>query len=279
MQNQKNLPLVSILMPTFNRARLIGKSIESVIAQSYDSWELLVIDDGSTDGTRDIIKEYANKDERIKCLFIPRTEFNGISKYLNLGIEKANGKYIARIDDDDFWCNNDKLSQQVNFLENNPEYVLVGGGVQLVDNEGKIIYKYFENRTDEEIRKNALKSNPFSHSSVLFRRDIAISTGCYGCYRNAEDWEFWLRLGKAGKLYNFNEYYTSYLYAGQNLSTNSQKDIVRNVYKIIKLYRKDYPNYYFGVFVITLQYLFSLLPIFIKKRLQTFLIYIKRKYL
>ena len=123
MQNQKNLPLVSILMPTFNRARLIGKSIESVIAQSYDSWELLVIDDGSTDGTRDIIKEYANKDERIKCLFIPRTEFNGISKYLNLGIEKANGKYIARIDDDDFWCNNDKLSQQVNFLENNPEYV------------------------------------------------------------------------------------------------------------------------------------------------------------
>jgi glycosyltransferase involved in cell wall biosynthesis len=275
----QNIPLVSILMPTYNRALLIGKSIESVIAQNYSNWELLVIDDGSTDGTQKIINEYSANDKRIKLLSIPRTKFNGISKYLNYGIEKSNGKYIARIDDDDFWCNKNKLSQQVDFLEKNPDYVLVGGGVQLVDNDGKVMYEFFENHTDEEIRKNALKSNPFSHSSVLFRKDIAQLVGCYGCFRNAEDWEFWLRLGKKGKLYNFNEYYTAYLYAGQNLSTNSQKDIVKNVYEIIKKYKKDYPNYCMGVMIITMQYLFSLFPVFIKKRLQTFLIYVKRKYL
>jgi len=266
-------------MPTYNRAHLVGKSIESVITQTYLNWELLIIDDGSTDGTPELINEYSLKDPRIKYFSIPRTEFNGISKYLNFGIEKASGKYIARIDDDDFWCHKNKLTQQVEFLEKNSDYVLVGGGVQLVDDSGKILYKFFENNTDEEIRTNALKSNPFSHSSVLFRRDTAVSLGGYGCYRNAEDWEFWLRLGKAGKLYNFNEYYTSYLYAGQNLSTNSQRDIVKNVYRIIRLYRKDYPNYYMGFLIITLQYLFSFLPVFVKKRLQTFLIYIKRKYL
>jgi glycosyltransferase involved in cell wall biosynthesis len=265
-------------MPTYNRAHLVVRSIDSVISQSYKNWELLIIDDGSTDGTREIVIEYSKKDERIKFINIPRTEFKGISKYLNLGIEKAKGKYIARIDDDDYWCHKDKLNYQVNFLESNKDYVLCGGGVQLVDINGKVLYKYFENHTDRDIRRNALKSNPFSHSSVLFRKEIAQTLGGYKELRYAEDWEIWLRFGKAGKLHNFNEYFVTYLHAGQNTSLLNQKDLAKNILKLIKSYRHDYPNYYIGFMLNSMQYLYSFMPIFFRKRVHTFLVYIKRKY-
>lgn len=271
-------PVVSIVLPTRNRAKLLCLCIESICKQSFKDWELLVVDDGSTDNTGDLMKELTKKDSRIRYLKIARSNIPGISYYLNLGIKSSHGKYIARIDDDDTWCFEDKLKQQVEFLESNPDYVLVGGGVNMVDANNNVLYKYFKKEKDEEIRRYALLSCPFDHPTILFRKDISDSIGGYGNYKVAEDWEFFLRLGKAGKFYNLQEYYVNYLQAGQNISLNDEAEIAKTELKIIKLYRYNYPNYYKGVLLHTLQYIYSFVPCFIKKRFQYSIRYLKRNY-
>ena len=271
-------PLVSIILPTYNRVNLLIKAINSVITQSYKNWELLVIDDASTDETEVKMKEISRKEPRVRYLKIEKIDSPGIAKYLNLGIENSKGKYIARLDDDDVWNHNNKLNQQVEFLESNQEYVLVGGGLVMVDSNEKELYKFFKKETDDVIRKNALLSNPFIHTTVMFRKDSAVSIGGYKDIKLAEDWEFWLRLGQIGKFYNKKEYYADYLSAGQNLSLVNQKETARMIFKIIKLHRNNYPNYYKAFILNCGQYIFSYLPYFIRKRVQLFLNYIKRKY-
>jgi glycosyltransferase involved in cell wall biosynthesis len=273
-----NKPLVSIVLPTYNRLRLLRRAIDSVISQTYKNWEMLIIDDISSDGTKEAMEELQSKDSRFKYCRIETDKIPGISKYLNYGINNSKGKYIARLDDDDSWCNTQKLELQVNFLEKNPEYVLVGGGIIMVNENQDELYKYYKKEKDETIRKYALMANPFSHTSVMFKRDSAVSIGGYRNITFAEDWDLWLRLGMLGKLYNFKEYFTNYLSAGQNNSFKIQRRQTQAVLRLIKEYKDSYPNYYRGFYLNLVQYLYSFLPVFIRKRVQTFLYYLKRKY-
>jgi glycosyltransferase involved in cell wall biosynthesis len=257
---------------------MLTKAISSVIKQSYESWELLIIDDASTDETEVKMNDFSKLDSRVKYLRIDRIETPGIAKYLNLGLEYSKGKYIARLDDDDVWSHKDKLKQQVEFLELNSEYVIVGGGAILIDEDGNELYKYHKNKNDEKIRKKALLSNPFTHTTVMFRRESAVSLGGYKDLKLAEDWEFWLRLGQVGKFYNIREYYANYLSAGQNLSLVNQKETARMIFKIIKLHRNNYPNYFKAFILNCGQYVYSYLPDLIKNRFQLYLNYLKRKH-
>lgn len=271
-------PLISIVLPTYNREKMLAKAVNSVISQSYSNWELLVIDDASNDGTEVMMKNWNKKDERIKYFRIPVTKELGISKFLNFGINNSKGKYIARIDDDDSWCDVNKLRKQVDFLENNPDYVVCGGGVIIVDENCKERYRYFKNETDTEIRKKILYSNPFTHPTTMFRRDKAVELGGYLPFEHAEDWDFWLRLGKVGKLYNFPEYFANYFLAYHNISLRDPRTLGKMLLELIKKYKNDYPNYRKAYFLNSLQYLYSFIPSFIRKRFQHFLMYIKRKY-
>lgn len=277
--NYDNNILVSIVMPTFNRANTLGSAIKSVLKQNYSNWELLVIDNGSTDNTKEVVEQFAENDERIKYSNVQKSNNPGISDYLNYGIKLAKGKYIARLDDDDEWYIPDKLVKQVNFMEDNGNYVLVGGGAVMVDGNRKEMYKFYKRNTDEEIRRHALYANPFWHNTVMFRKKEALKIGGYKCYRFAEDWDFWLRLGELGKLYNFKEYFSLYMNAGQNRSLSNQKLTAITILKLIKKYRYKYPNYKKAYIINFMQYLFSFLPSFIKKRIQNFLFFIKRNYL
>lgn len=272
-------PVVSIVMPTCNRANLLKKSVESVISQSYQNWELLVIDDISTDDTEKMMTEYSKKDPRIKYFRIVPEKVPGISKYLNFGIKNAAGKYISRLDDDDYWCDNDILKLEVEFLENNPDYVLVGGGAIIVNENYEEKYKYFKRETDEKIRHNALKANPFAHNTVMFRKDVALSLGGYDNLKYAEDWDFWLRLGKVGKLYNFKRHFACYLSTDQNTSYIKHRDMSKFLFSLIKKYKNDYPNYWKGVIVNIMQLSYAYLPDFIKKKLHTYFLFMKRNYL
>ncbi len=112
-----NKPLVSIITPAYNASGVIRETIESVINQTFQDWELLIVDDCSSDNTSDIIKEYTEKDERIKYL---KTSHSSGSPSLprNMGIDEAKGKYIAFLDADDIWLP-DKLSDQIQFMEEN----------------------------------------------------------------------------------------------------------------------------------------------------------------
>jgi len=134
--SSNSVPRVSIIIPTYNRVDMLEKSIESVFSQSFTDWELIIIDDASTDGTEERMTKLSEREPAINYMRIPRITGKGISEYLNIGLRNSRGEYIARIDDDDFWCHKDKLKMQVEFLDKNPEYVVVGGGVILVDKDG-----------------------------------------------------------------------------------------------------------------------------------------------
>ena len=272
-----NNPRVSIIIPTYNRVKMLEKSIESVFAQSYKDWELIIIDDASNDETEERMKQLSSREKSVRYMRIPKIVGKGISEYLNIGLRNSKGEYIARIDDDDFWCHKDKLKMQVEFLDENPEYVVVGGGVILVDENGTELFRYLKKETDEEIRRFALFSNPFTHATVMFRKETAMKLGGYRIMKHVEDMELWLRMGKVGKLYNMKEYFITYMTAGQNKSFLQQRENSRTVVDVVKMHGKHYPNFRKAYTLNYIQYSYSFLPVFIKKHLQSFMYYFKRK--
>ncbi len=271
---------VSVIMATYNRASLVTRAIKSVIDQSFNDWEFIIVDDASNDETSRILSEWQKKEKRIKII---RNEINlwrdkGLAGNLNKAIKEARGKYIARIDDDDHWINSDKLKKQVEFLEQNPDYVLCGGGVVVEDKYHKETFRYLKAEKDEDIRKKALIANPFAHGTVLYSKSSFEKVGGYENSKYIEDWELWLKLGKIGKFYNFNEYFLRYLGGQDNLSFIHQKEQFKTALKLIKKYRNNYPNWVPAYFFNFLQYFYALLPVFIKKFLNPVLARLKQNY-
>lgn len=256
-------PFVSIVMPTYNSSRaLLTKAIESARAQSLKDWELIIVDDVSTNGTAQWLDEWAKTDARIRVVHKEKNEFRelGISGSLNRGIDLARAKYIARLDQDDYWIDDHKLEKQAAYLNAHPGCVAVGGGVRVVDENGNEHFRYFKKRTDVEIRKTALFANPFSHTTVMFRKDVAVAVGKYRG-KHIEDWDLWLRMGTRGPLYNFQEYFMAYTMTDSNASFVNQKPLSRNILRLILRERKNYPRFIRAYAVNLIQYLYARLPI------------------
>ena len=214
---------VSIILPTYNGSRFIQRSIESILLQSFADFELLVIDDGSTDSTAEIIQEATRSDSRI--VYLKNEKNLGIQKTLNKGLRAAKNEYIARIDDDDLWVDEDKLKKQVEFLDTHPDYVLVGTGVIIQNEEGAELFSFLNPQTDEEIRKKILGKNCFTHSSVMFRKSAAIKFGGYDESqetRHIEDYDLWLKLGTIGKIANLPCYSVRFTLRPGNISSKNK---------------------------------------------------------
>lgn len=270
--------LVSIIMPTYNRQESLKLAIDSVRSQNYQDWELLVIDNESTDNTKEVVEQFTNADNRIKYFSVRKSVKPGISNYLNYGMKEANGKYIARLDDDDEWYDPFKLDKQVRFLEQNKDYVIVGGGAIMVDQNRKEIYRFLKREKDSDIRNNALYANPFWHNTVMFVNQIAMEVGGYNDLRFVEDWDLWLRLGLIGKFYNLQEHLSLYTNAGQNLSVSNQKLAAKTILRLIDSYKTSYPNARKAKILNGFQLMYAYTPSNFRKKTQNFLFYIKRNY-
>jgi len=270
------MPKISIVMATWNRAGLLAKTIESVRAQTFHDWELIIADDGSTDETPKIIKEWENRESRI---IYTRSETNiGISQNYNRAFRMARGSYIAMIDDDDPWCDAQKLEKEISFLEKYPDYVGVGGGVIVVNKENKEQYRYLKPETDNAIRSKMLFSNPMANSTTLFRRAIGEKVGWYDeTTRYAGDRDFWLKMGLEGKLYNFAEYFSYYTLADQNTSIVRIRPHLKASFMIMRRYKGKYPHYYAAFFINAVQYAYAFLPVFVRKPIHALLARLKRK--
>ena len=273
--NGEKAPRVSIVMPTYNRSALLSRSIESIRAQSFTDWELIVTDDASPDGTWAALTEWAAKDARIKPHRNAVNQYPDISGILNAGIARATGEYIARLDDDDYWIDVDKLTKQVAYLDAHPDCVIVGTGVVVVDGAGNERYRYLKAATDTAIRNNALSANPFTHSTVLYRKAVAVAAGGYH-HPYAEDWVLWLAMGKRGKMHNIPEYSVGYLMAGQNKTFTFQRTQAKTLITIITGFRKDYPHFWRAYCINMAALLYAYLPFFIRDASYSFASRFKR---
>lgn len=190
-----NSPLVSIILPVFNGQKTLNRAIDSVLNQTHQNFELIIIDDASTDHSRDIINFYLF-DPRIKLIVNEKNLH--IVRSLNRGLDEASGDFIARIDADDYWVK-EKLKLQLTLFEKQADIYLCGTSAYLISDQGKMLRKkYFnqgEKRTQEEIKRLIPRRNPFCHSSVMFRSSLLTEIGVYNPkYKHCEDYEFWIRV-------------------------------------------------------------------------------------
>ena len=195
-----NKPKVTVLMPVYNSEKYISVAISSVLNQSFIDFELLIINDGSTDASASIIQSFS--DERIRTI---NQQNGGVASALNTGLENARGEYIARFDADDI-CMNNRLQIQVNFLDGNPEHVLVGSDAEYILENGDHLFNFIcIGHTHEAILKKLYFYCPFIHSSVMYRGEAVIAAGGYSVYAHSfEDYLLWTQLSKKGQLANVN---------------------------------------------------------------------------
>lgn len=230
--------LVSILMLTYNRARYIDEAIRSVTKQSYQNWELIIIDDGSTDQTEEIVRAYT--DPRIR--YIKHESNHGLLVRRQESLTYATGDYIAVLDSDDVWLDQEKLSQQVGYLENHPECVLVGTAITHLNQAGEPVGSKHYALEDTAIRAQILIRNQFAHSSVLMRTSAVKQTAGYR-YPLAEDLDLFLQLGHLGTFANLPSALTGYrVHAGT--ASSRKQEMIKTVLAITKLHRNQYPGYY-----------------------------------
>ncbi|MFA6922779.1 MAG: glycosyltransferase [Bacteroidales bacterium] len=188
----ENIPDITVLMPVYNCEKYIKESVESILNQTFVNFEFLIINDASTDNTRNIISSYNDK----RIILIDNNENIGLSKSLNKGIEIAKGKYIARMDADDISLPT-RLEKQFYFLNNNIEYCLVAAKIIGINEKSKETSMWDNdnnNITYRDIYYFLPKANCIAHPTVLIRKEILIEYKYSEKPYFSQDWDLWLRL-------------------------------------------------------------------------------------
>ena len=191
------MPRVSVLMPVRNGAQWLAAAIDSVLGQTLPDFELLVIDDGSTDRTPEIVAGYAARDPRVRPI---RQDALGLVAALNRGLGEARGHLIARLDADDLALP-ERLARQVAEMDANPRLNLLGSWAETIDGESRTIGRLTPPPEPGKLRDTLARTNPFIHSSVMVRAEPVRSLGGYrGAFEAAEDYDLWLRLSEHGDI-------------------------------------------------------------------------------
>ncbi|WOI58409.1 glycosyltransferase family 2 protein [Palleronia sp. LCG004] len=203
LTNLRHVPRVSVLLPVYNAQAYLAEAIESILRQSFADFEFLIIDDGSTDGSVEIVSLYAARDPRIR--FVAR-ENRGLVATLNELAEMAQGEYLARMDADDISLS-DRFLHQVARLDAEPGLSALGTWWLNIDEMGNPIYVAtppLDHPTVDALNLSGVAA--LSHPSVMMRTDRFREVGCYiETYKSAEDVDLWLRLAEHGRLANLDE--------------------------------------------------------------------------
>ena len=194
-KEESQKPKVSVLMPTYNTGEFLGEAIESILSQSFEDFEFIIVDDGSTDDSYRILAEYAKKDERIRI--IKNDQNKGIVYSLNRGLRECRGEYVARMDADDIALK-DRLEKQITAMEADPYTVVLGAALSYIDKSGKELGIVRRCSLD----KSLIAQNPLLHPTVVFSRAILEQHRVMYLkkYGYAEDYFLWLQLSRLGKL-------------------------------------------------------------------------------
>ncbi|MHA8108518.1 glycosyltransferase family 2 protein [Aquirufa sp. A-Brett2-W8] len=195
VKNLNSTPLVSVLMPTYNGGDYVIPAVHSILTQTITDFELLIIDDSSSDGTIEVLKEIV--DPRIQLIFKPVN--SGLIDTLNLGLKVAKGKYILRMDQDDISIQN-RIEVQLDFMEANPDVVVCGAGYQIIDSNS-----FFRPSCQHgELLLDLIDFCPFAHPTIIMRADFLKNHNISynSSYVNAEDYKIWTDISHVGRMAN-----------------------------------------------------------------------------
>lgn len=225
---------VSIIMPNYNGQQYIARTIESVLAQTFENFEFIIIDDGSNDDSWGIIQKF--NDKRIRAEKMPSNEH--ICYALNYGLKKARGNYIARIDSDDLW-EPDKLAKQVCFLEKNPEYGACFTWVTVIDENNRVLSRDESDRVDlfhvsnktqaEWVHHFFFNGSCLCHPSVVIPRSVIEKVGDFDyALVQIQDFDMWVRIAKEFPIHVIEEPLTQYRWASNGGSVSSPTSTTNN---------------------------------------------------
>tara|TARA_Y100001970_G_C14178773_1_gene828610 strand:- start:919 stop:1731 length:813 start_codon:yes stop_codon:yes gene_type:complete len=260
-------PKISVIMSVYNGKRYLKESIDSILNQSFTSFEFIIIDDLSHDNSKLIIEEYAKKDSRI--IFLKNKKNRGLTYNLNQAISISRGELIARMDCDDVSMLN-RFSKQVDFLNKNKSISIVGSYSINIDKHGNEISKRIVPSSNFEILKVLPMLNPISHPTVMFRKDDIVAIGCYNTkYRTSQDYFLWFQAASNSLLmFNMPEFLLYYRMDDEYISKKSFKYRMNEFlikikgYQLIKL---PFYKYYLLLVPLVLGFLPSFLFKYLKK--------------
>ncbi len=195
--------MISVIMSAHNEEQHVSRATESILNQTFNDFEFIIINDGSLDKTYEIIKRLAEKDKRIRIISHEKKE--GLAKSLNDGIKIAQGKYIARMDADDISLP-ERLQKQVEFMEKNPQTGAIGSCYQEVDESGNILPRKQNPQSWKDIKKALFFYNPISHPTTMMRKEILEKAGTYDeTFPTSQDYELFSRIARFSELRNYDE--------------------------------------------------------------------------
>lgn len=191
-------PRISVAMAVYNNAPYLRQAIESILAQTFGDFEFLIVNDGSTDGSAEIIDDYARRDRRVRAIHQPN---RGLVASLNRLVVEARAPLIARMDGDDVSLP-ERFARQIAFLDCHPDHGVVGTSTHDIDERGRLSENSDYHPLTHEDFLARLESGPWlCHPSVMMRTDLVRAAGGYrGVYRHCEDYDLWLRLAPVTKL-------------------------------------------------------------------------------
>lgn len=241
-------PLVSVLMVNYNHEKHLGNTIESVLSQTYTNIQFIIVDDGSTDSSPEIIRKYEEMDARIESYIRPRNQH--ISHATNFGFDKVKGEYLARIDSDDFWYP-EKLEKQLLFMEQNPGCRICSSWTDVVDEYGNNIndcenslYPLYRTHTQSQedwLRFFFYYGNCICHCGILMETSLMREVGYFNLvYRQAHDFDYWVRVSMRCQIYIVEEHLLAirrFIHSEvRNTSSRDEDDMTRyfNEYTMIR---------------------------------------------
>jgi glycosyltransferase involved in cell wall biosynthesis len=249
-------PKISIIIPTYNRARYIAEAIKSVQGQTLVEWEMIVIDDGSADDTEKIVREIVAADPRIS--YFKNEKNMGIAKTRNRGVSLAKADYVAMLDSDDVWASQDKLVKQLSFFLNNENLGIIGTNASFMDENGKTVGKRTNFPVDDaNIRRTELYRNILMQSGLLIRKSAIEKTDGYDSdFTVCDDHDLWLKIGKNWQFMILPSVDLAYRLHSGGITKAKHFKTAREEMKILFKYRKEYPGFWRGLIKCTARFIY-----------------------
>jgi glycosyltransferase involved in cell wall biosynthesis len=220
------MPKISVIMPDYNGGKYLKEAVQSVLDQTYKDFEFIILDDGSTDDSVEIVENFS--DDRIKLV---KLGHGGIVSTLNEGLKISKGEYIIRSDADDVSLP-ERFEKLLVYIEENKQVGICGSWAISIDSEASVIgeMKYPPIQNDK-IKKNTLLHNPFIHPSVIFRKEKILVAGGYKNFKHNEDYELWTRVLRKNFGHNIPEFLLKYrIHSNQITKKNNLKMRLIGVY-------------------------------------------------